>query len=228
MVYPPVGMHEHYIDSIIFERIGEEKYLVVLDKSGSESTLIGYKYDKLYAEICWVFPDYMMRALGVCHPFHICKYTPGQILICNETMRNFMVQAYLSKPENASGATPFKCNLVSFCIEDGKLSESQLDANENDTKIDSPSLLSWNVETSYLATVDTMTNVISMRHIDIDKVVDTSEPRECGLPSCDITTEDQELKKCSRCHKVAYCSKEHQSQHWREHKRSCTSTVGNT
>ena len=26
IMYPPVGLHEHYIDSIIFERIGEEKY----------------------------------------------------------------------------------------------------------------------------------------------------------------------------------------------------------
>jgi len=28
-------------------------------------------------------------------------------------------------------------------------------------------------------------------------------------------------KKCSRCHKVAYCNAQHQKQHWKEHKKSC-------
>ena len=171
-----------------------------------------------------MFPDFMMRAFGFGQPFHICKYTPGQILICNEVMKSYFVRAQLQQLHaDAKDYIPFTCDLVSFSIEDGTLSKSQIDRSEINTDIDQPSLLSWNVEISYLATANTLTNVISVRHIDVTKVVksSSSEPTECALPSCDITTEDQELERCSRCRQVAYCSKEHLRLHWREHKPDC-------
>ena len=39
----------------------------------------------------------------------------------------------------------------------------------------------------------------------------------CGLPNCQTTA----LQKCSRCKRVYYCSKEHQTKHWKQHKHDC-------
>jgi hypothetical protein len=47
----------------------------------------------------------------------------------------------------------------------------------------------------------------------------------CGLPTCGIETS---LKTCARCTTVAYCSKAHQTQHWKHggspHKKCCFET----
>jgi len=44
----------------------------------------------------------------------------------------------------------------------------------------------------------------------------------CALPTCAAETN---LKVCSRCKTVAFCSKAHQSQHWKnEHKKRCLET----
>lgn len=39
----------------------------------------------------------------------------------------------------------------------------------------------------------------------------------CALPSCS----QPGTKTCSRCKKVSYCSKEHQREHWKVHKKVC-------
>ena len=44
----------------------------------------------------------------------------------------------------------------------------------------------------------------------------------CANPGCGINSfMYKNLKKCSRCKAVAYCSKEHQTAHWKVHKHSC-------
>ena len=43
----------------------------------------------------------------------------------------------------------------------------------------------------------------------------------CALEGCDLTTDQVKLKACTRCLKVAYCSRGHQKQDWTEHKEEC-------
>ena len=44
----------------------------------------------------------------------------------------------------------------------------------------------------------------------------------CANPGCGINSfMYKNLKKCSRCKAVAYCSKEHQTAHWKVHKHTC-------
>ncbi len=44
--------------------------------------------------------------------------------------------------------------------------------------------------------------------------------RACALPECGATEpHPKTFKLCGRCGRVAYCSKEHQQQDWRRHKR---------
>ncbi|XP_061914533.1 egl nine homolog 1 isoform X2 [Entelurus aequoreus] len=38
---------------------------------------------------------------------------------------------------------------------------------------------------------------------------------------CELCGKMENLLKCGRCRSSFYCSKEHQKQHWKEHKRSC-------
>jgi hypothetical protein len=47
--------------------------------------------------------------------------------------------------------------------------------------------------------------------------------RRCAYPGCTVTGTDgtQSTLKCARCRAVYYCSKEHQTAHWKEHKAVC-------
>ncbi|KAL4062486.1 hypothetical protein J3A83DRAFT_1434616 [Scleroderma citrinum] len=46
---------------------------------------------------------------------------------------------------------------------------------------------------------------------------------ECGAPDCDrrVGCGNPELQQCSRCKSAVYCSKDHQVQDWKEHKKYC-------
>jgi len=46
-----------------------------------------------------------------------------------------------------------------------------------------------------------------------------SQPRTMKCGYCGV--ESNKLKACSACKKVAYCSKEHQREHWKDHKKAC-------
>mmetsp|Transcript_17947 Transcript_17947/g.45489 ORF Transcript_17947/g.45489 Transcript_17947/m.45489 type:complete len:138 (+) Transcript_17947:720-1133(+) len=50
---------------------------------------------------------------------------------------------------------------------------------------------------------------------------DPKEAKHCAMCMAALASP----KLCSRCKKAAYCSAEHQKQHWKEHKKSC-SVVG--
>ncbi|XP_065339423.1 prolyl hydroxylase EGLN3 isoform X1 [Cloeon dipterum] len=39
--------------------------------------------------------------------------------------------------------------------------------------------------------------------------------------ACELCGSREKLLRCSRCRKVWYCSKEHQREHWKKHKRAC-------
>ena len=41
------------------------------------------------------------------------------------------------------------------------------------------------------------------------------------MDNCAVCGMTEELKKCSRCRRVCYCSKEHQKSHWKIHKTVC-------
>jgi hypothetical protein len=46
--------------------------------------------------------------------------------------------------------------------------------------------------------------------------------RRCGLPGCGAReTHPDHFKTCAACRKVGYCSKEHQTEHWPDHKAPC-------
>ncbi|XP_006812516.1 prolyl hydroxylase EGLN3-like [Saccoglossus kowalevskii] len=42
---------------------------------------------------------------------------------------------------------------------------------------------------------------------------------------CAVCEKIEDLKRCSRCHVVHYCSREHQKQHWKVHKTSCVAQI---
>jgi hypoxia-inducible factor (prolyl hydroxylase) len=43
-------------------------------------------------------------------------------------------------------------------------------------------------------------------------------------PTCELCGHQENLLRCSRCRGAYYCSKEHQKQHWKKHKKSCSAT----
>jgi ankyrin repeat protein len=55
--------------------------------------------------------------------------------------------------------------------------------------------------------------------------------RVCALPTCQARRradyDDKKLKNCAACGKVAYCSKEHQVAHWKDHKVGCKAASKN-
>lgn len=46
--------------------------------------------------------------------------------------------------------------------------------------------------------------------------------RTCSNPTCFQVETVEPFKKCSRCEKKSYCTKECQHAHWKEHKKICT------
>jgi hypothetical protein len=50
-----------------------------------------------------------------------------------------------------------------------------------------------------------------------------AKDRHCAFPGCEVvgTGLRNNLKKCGRCMEVYYCCKEHQEDHWPEHKATC-------
>ena len=42
-----------------------------------------------------------------------------------------------------------------------------------------------------------------------------------GSPSCAVCGSMAGLKACSRCQEVYYCSRDHQTAHWKIHKKTC-------
>lgn len=46
-------------------------------------------------------------------------------------------------------------------------------------------------------------------------------PEVCGFVGCTISAD----KRCARCQRTFYCSKEHQRVHWKTHKKTCNSAV---
>lgn len=59
----------------------------------------------------------------------------------------------------------------------------------------------------------------SKRHVQ--KKARSCDYPECGNTECAL----KDLKKCSRCNAVYYCSVEHQKLHWKEHKKLCKEIV---
>jgi hypothetical protein len=46
--------------------------------------------------------------------------------------------------------------------------------------------------------------------------------RRCGLVSCGAReAHPNHFKTCAACKRIAYCSKEHQTEHWPSHKTAC-------
>eukprot|EP01083_Nonionella_stella_P063451 164874_1 len=51
--------------------------------------------------------------------------------------------------------------------------------------------------------------------------------KSCAWPRCDVTNEDQKLKKCTRCRNVRYCSPKHQKADWKyNHRNVCSCYIG--
>ena len=44
-----------------------------------------------------------------------------------------------------------------------------------------------------------------------------------AIDRCAVCGSDSSLSVCGRCKKVAYCSREHQKVHWKQHKTHCNS-----
>ena len=53
------------------------------------------------------------------------------------------------------------------------------------------------------------------------RVVRARVPHVCFNPRCGRSGPDLALSKCSRCSAVRYCSRQCQTEHWKEHKASC-------
>jgi hypothetical protein len=45
--------------------------------------------------------------------------------------------------------------------------------------------------------------------------------KTCGKLNAELSKEEKKLKTCSKCKRVAYCSKECQKKDWEDHKKDC-------
>jgi hypothetical protein len=45
--------------------------------------------------------------------------------------------------------------------------------------------------------------------------------KTCGKLNAELSKEEKKLKTCSKCKRVAYCSKECQKKDWEGHKKDC-------
>jgi hypothetical protein len=50
-----------------------------------------------------------------------------------------------------------------------------------------------------------------------------AKDRHCAFPDCEVVGKGlrNNLKKCGRCMAVDYCCRDHQEEHWPEHKATC-------
>jgi hypothetical protein len=65
---------------------------------------------------------------------------------------------------------------------------------------------------------------------EIRKVYSNDKDRRCAYPGCAVTQKGPvvtcvKMMKCGRCLAVYYCCKDHQTAHWREHKRDCVAAA---
>jgi MYND finger len=95
--------------------------------------------------------------------------------------------------------------------------------------------LHWDLESRELLKRVEEWNTALVKYCDDIGLVDGSERREavlklhtaspfapCACPSCNNVEESvKQFKKCSRCHRVAYCSRECQRANWKVHKKGC-------
>ena len=62
---------------------------------------------------------------------------------------------------------------------------------------------------------------LNLKHLS--KMIKVSH---CSLPGCprNDRASSQNFKRCKRCAVAKYCSKKHQREHWKVHKRECKKT----
>ena len=59
-------------------------------------------------------------------------------------------------------------------------------------------------------------------HFEALRAQRAASVKRCGY--CGVS--DVKLRRCTKCHRVRYCSREHQVAHWKAHKKGCTTTKG--
>ncbi len=225
--YPLLDLETDCVRSIVFERIGETSYLVMLTKSSfsGQGFFTAFKLTTLsmpHWKKCWIFPpeDHMLPIRpkwiqSFYSPFYMCKYLSGQILFCNTLHNAPETVTFGLLRTDLTGKTLHQ--LLSCSIEHGQECESGFEAPVEhaeckDILLKGHSMLSWNDKQLCVVAADTQSNVICKLSL---------KRETCDLPSCNVTSNHQELKMCSSCRRAAYCSKKHQKQHWKEHKKSC-------
>ena len=66
--------------------------------------------------------------------------------------------------------------------------------------------------------------VAGQTEIDMKYESQVGKFSHCSLPRCkksDMGMLKEKFKRCKRCAVAKYCSKEHQVEHWKVHKREC-------
>lgn len=58
---------------------------------------------------------------------------------------------------------------------------------------------------------------------DEKEIKNGNEKRECNY--CHKCEDEEKLKRCSRCKKILYCSKECQKEDWKKHKIECDKII---
>jgi hypothetical protein len=126
-----------------------------------------------------------------------------------EALRSYL----LYKPPRVAGATPIAVLMAEFII------------RSDEAWMENYVLISLN---RFAEAVPEVAEVLSALPPPPQRV---AKDRHCAFPACSVvgTGLHINLKKCTRCKAVNYCSKEHQNVHWPEHKSTCvkaTSLVG--
>ena len=65
--------------------------------------------------------------------------------------------------------------------------------------------------------------VAGQKEVDMKVMSRIAKFSNCSLPHCNKydTKLQEKFKRCKRCAVAKYCSKEHQVEHWKVHKREC-------
>ena len=234
--YPPLHietMPKEYVSSIVADKVDGTIHVAVLIKSlymmysdQLQGFIRGYilvKEERRWWENNYIFPPediaYKIPMTQIFYnPFHMCNYGNGKILFSNAQQNPPDTVKYALNISSLEGNTLHQ--LLALSLDKGLESDTCLEnpAGEvhcKDIILNGYNMLSWNEKKSCLALVNTQTNVIHTWHLKLKK------SEICELPSCNITSKQQELKTCAACHEVAYCSKAHQKLHWGQHKPKC-------